>query len=440
MMVRSPRPFRFLGMAVTAFFIAALTPCIRAEGSCGAAKDLVVRALERVRPDSPPSDFADALELLKHATSSCSGLGDAWYYRSLVERRLGHTVPADYALKKADLVGSDALTEKLDPFIVITATVVAPAVGVPTDQEARGTGTSPGQQPAPAPVPMRPQVLTAVREKWALVIGIGQFSDPKIPQLRYTTQDAMSFAALLQDSGYGRFKTENVHLVTDAQATTRNIKAELNWLARVSHSDDLVVIYLATHGSSRSMDTAGVNYIITHDTEITDPDALYATALPMIEVSNAVASRVRARRTAIFLDTCYSGAAVTQERPTLAAGITTSAVSSDTLDRLRQGEGRVVVTASKVNQKSWESQALGHGYFTYYLLQALKQDKGLVSLKKVYTYVREQVSQHVLADWRAEQTPVISESADTLDFVLGAPVMQTTASTSRQISGSSGLH
>lgn len=435
-MLRASRPFLRCGIAMTALLAAALTPSALAVGSCGAAKDLVVRALERVRPDSPPSEFTDALELLKHATSSCSGLGDAWYYRSLVERRLGHAAPADYALKKADLVGSDALTEKLDPFIVITE----PAVAAPAAPEPRSTGSPSVPQPAPAPLPLQPHALTAVREKWALVIGIGQFSDPKIPQLRYTTQDAMSFAALLEDSGYGRFKTENVHLITDAQATTRNIKAELNWLARVSQPDDLVVIYLATHGSSRSMDTAGVNYLITHDTEITDADSLYATALPMVEVSNAVVSRVRARRTAIFLDTCYSGAAVAEGRPVLAAGIATSAVSSETLDRLRQGQGRVVLAASKVNQKSWESQALGHGYFTYYLLQALKQDQGLVSLKKVYAYVREQVSQHVLADWRAEQTPVISESADTLDFVLGVPVVKTAAATSpMRVSGPDGL-
>ena len=37
---------------------------------CGAGKDLVVQALERVRPTSPNDSFEDALELLKHAVST----------------------------------------------------------------------------------------------------------------------------------------------------------------------------------------------------------------------------------------------------------------------------------------------------------------------------------------------------------------------------------
>jgi len=74
---------------------------------------------------------------------------------------------------------------------------------------------------------------------------------------------------------------------------------------------------VATHGSPRSLDTAGgANYIVTYDTEIKsldtpDQDALYATALPMVELANAVATRMKALRTAVILDTCYSGGAVT---------------------------------------------------------------------------------------------------------------------------------
>ncbi len=36
---------------------------------------------------------------------------------------------------------------------------------------------------------------------------------------------------------------------------------------------------------------------------------MYATAYPMVELANAVATRMKALRTAVFLDTCYSGGA-----------------------------------------------------------------------------------------------------------------------------------
>src|ERR1700733_4232261 len=76
------------------------------EDRCGAGKDLVVQALERVTPQSNNDAFEDALQLLKHAVAECPELGDAWYYRSLVEKRLGHDTQARYAIDKASFNGS----------------------------------------------------------------------------------------------------------------------------------------------------------------------------------------------------------------------------------------------------------------------------------------------------------------------------------------------
>jgi uncharacterized caspase-like protein len=117
-----------------------------------------------------------------------------------------------------------------------------------------------------------------------------------------------SFGLAVHDQG--RFKKDHVRLLLDEEATTRNIKSELNLLARSAGRDDLVLIYLASHGSARESDVAGVNYVITHDTDVGDPDSLYATALPMVEVVNVVRNRVKSRRAVVILDTCYSGGAL----------------------------------------------------------------------------------------------------------------------------------
>ena len=45
------------------------------------------------------------------------------------------------------------------------------------------------------------------------------------------------------------------------------------------------------------------------------------------------------------------------------------------LERMSQGTGRIVLSASQVDEESLESPALRHGYFTYFLLQALKSGK-----------------------------------------------------------------
>ena len=55
---------------------------------CGVSKDFEVQALEQIKTGTT-SEVEDGLQLLKHATETCASFGDAWYYRSLFERKLG---------------------------------------------------------------------------------------------------------------------------------------------------------------------------------------------------------------------------------------------------------------------------------------------------------------------------------------------------------------
>jgi hypothetical protein len=390
---------------------AAASVCSPARGQgerCGAGRDLVVQALERITPQSDNSAFEDALQLLKHAVSECGELGDAWYYRSLVEQRLGHDALARYAMDKARFTGSEALQQGLNPLVLAT-----PARrGLIAEGDATKT---PGAPTAP---------LGPVQQKWALVVGIGRFIDRNIPRLNYATADANAFAAQLKDPAIGRFPGANVHVLTDEQATTKNIKEGLNWIARHAEPNDLVLIYVATHGTPRTVDSAGgANYLVTYDTEVYtagnfDEDAMYATAYPMVELSNAVATRMKALRTAVILDTCYSGGSMKNESPRMSAGLANTAPSDRMLERMSQGTGRIVMAASRVDEESLESDELRHGYFTYFLLQALKNGKGITPMSQVYADVAQHVSQRVSAQGM-HQHPVMSRSSEDADFALG---------------------
>ena len=375
-------------------------PFARGQQRCGLARDLVVHALEGMTPASTTGELRDAEQLLKRATDICAEQGDAWYYRGLMDDRAGKKELGEAARRRAALFASEALKDRLDPF----------TLAVP-----KGTGPS-----APGPI----------RQKWALVVGVSRFQDKTVDPLQFTSDDAQSFANVLLDTSAGRFPKANVHVLLNEQATTRNLKVELNWLARSAQADDLVVIYIATHGTARSMDTVGANYVLTYDTEVGEaqnPDLLFATAFPMVDISNVVASRIRATRVAIFLDTCFSEGAMTdgaggagQRR--IAPGLTSAAVSEQTLDHIRQGAGRVIVAASKNDQESMESARLKHGYFTYYLVQALRQGGGAQPLSQVYAYVRQQVSSGVAQDFKSyglHQDPVMSRSEPDTDFALG---------------------
>ena len=376
-----------------------------AQGRCGAGTDLVVQALEKMSANANNDQLGDADQLLKRASDLCAELGDAWYYRSLVERKLGNTRGADFSARQAAKFPSDASAEQQNPF-VLASPLGSRAVtgnGGP-DANAGGPSGPPGQ-------------------RWALIVGIGNFTDQNIEPLKYTANDAQSFMDALLDPKVGGFQADHVHSLLNDQATTKNIKMQLNWLARSAGPDDTVVVYVATHGSSRDLDTVGVNYIITHDTEIgekIDPDSLYATALPMVEISNAIATRVKAQRAAIFLDTCYSGNAAVQEK-LIAPGIKNASLSPDAIAHITQGSGRMVFAAAGTDQESLESDTLKHGFFTYYLVQALQQEGAATPLSKIFDYTEQHVSQTVATQFKqynVQQTPVMGRSADSTDFAL----------------------
>jgi uncharacterized caspase-like protein len=410
----SCRPSRILFVALVALALGlafgSWSHASAQEVKCGVGQDLVVQALERVTPQSGNDAYLDALELLKHAVSVCPELGDAWYYRSLVEKHLGHDALAKYALGKAQFNGSEALDQGLNPLELSTPS-------------SRGITAEEGPAPEANAATARPG---AVQQKWALVIGIGHFTDSKIPTLNYTTADATAFAAALEDPSIGQFPADNVHVLTDQQATTKNIKEQLNWIARHAAANDLVVIYVATHGTPRAIDSAGgANYLVTYDTEAyndgnLNEDALYATAYPMVELANAVATRMKALRTVVFLDTCYSGGAAGGSAPAAADKLANTAPSEAMLSHMSLGTGRIVMSASQNNEESLESDKLHHGYFTYYLLQTLKNGKGLTPLSQVYASVAQQVSQSVSAQG-AHQHPVMDRSSADADFALRAP-------------------
>lgn len=403
-----------LATIAAAFLLLASPPAqARPQGErCGAAKDFVNQALEQIKSGGN-SEIENGLQLLKHANELCTSLGDAWYYRSIFEKKLGRDKNSTYALEKARLFTSEAMTDQRNPFILA----------------------------APAPPPGGASELPPLREKWALAVGISRFHDAGL-NLNFTSKDARDFSAVLQDPKYGRFKSANVHTITD-EVTTRKLKEELNWLARNAQENDLVVIFLASHGTARSADTADVNYVVTSDTDLQSQDSLFATAMAMVDLSDIVRGRIKARRTVILLDTCHSGAAVLAAKER-ALGIAESSPSSSALERIGAGIGRAILTSSTESQVSYEGPPYQNGYFTYFLLGALKQNGGNNSIDQIYAYVRDGIGKAVAGKSVPDrgvsvvgaktqsppgQTPVLSASTVGEKIILGAaPVSSNTPS------------
>jgi len=116
---------------------------------------------------------------------------------------------------------------------------------------------------APASESATSQVLAnrPIKDKWALVVGISQFQNPKL-KLLYAAKDAQDFSQYLIKEG--NFAPDHVKLLTDGDATQKRIMSELGskWLPHMANPDDLVVIFISSHGSPADMDMEGVNYLV----------------------------------------------------------------------------------------------------------------------------------------------------------------------------------
>jgi hypothetical protein len=260
-----------------------------------------------------------------------------------------------------------------------------------TRQEVRTVTLTPARSAAPA--------APIVREQWAVVIGAGRYQNSAIPSLRYTVADAEAVYRTL--TGPGGFAKDHVMLLTDnteRKPTLRNIRYALGtFLARSARKHDTVVIFFAGHGAPeadlRGAERDGLaKYLIPVDA---DPDDLYSTALPMDEIKT-IFERIEAERVVAFLDACYSGAAGGRTFASLKTRATT--VDDLFLERLTRSKGRAIITASRPAEVSVELSELGHGIFTYYLVQGLggaadANRDGIVSLQELYDYLEQQVTQ-----------------------------------------------
>ena len=372
----------------TVIVLSVFAPAAIAQDQCNLAKDIVVQALERIKTGTT-EEAGDGLQLLKHATEVCINSGDAWYFRSIYEKKLGQPSKSEYSMKKAKLFGSEAMDQGEDPFQLAT-------------------------------IPGAPMAVGPVREKWALVVGIAKFQDKHLGRLNFANKDAKDFAAVLVDPSVGRFKPSNVHSLVDGEVTTRQLKQELNWLARSANDpNDLVVIFLSSHGTPRNKDTAEVNYIATSDTELEPEDNLFATSVPMTQISDIVRGRIKAQRTVILLDTCHSGAAAASSASS-GPFRSDSSASNDAMDRIRLGVGRAIVTSSSLDEKSYEGQPYSNGYFTHFLLEGLRKDGGQVSMEQLYAFLKQNVSKAAGLIQR-RQTPVFSHSEHGAEIIIGTP-------------------
>lgn len=268
-----------------------------------------------------------------------------------------------------------------------------------------------------------------VADKWALVIGISNFKDSTI-NLKYAAKDATDFKNFLVTQE--NFAADHVMLLTDENASKEKITSQLGqgWLGKRAQPDDLVVVYVSSHGSP-SLEDVGVNFLVAHDT---DKYKLVSTGIPMQWLTKIIEEQVHSKRVVVILDVCHSGSAGADSKKTSDIDDVDDDADSDSASKglmrvtnmdaskLNVGSGQVVLCSSLADQVSWESKNYPNSIFTRKLMEALQCNGKNTSLKEAFEKLRTLVSAEVLSDRGAVQTPSLYNKSWTGgDPVLAVP-------------------
>lgn len=244
----------------------------------------------------------------------------------------------------------------------------------------------------PATVHVQRKAAEPRSRLFLVVAGVSEYLNARY-RLAYARPDAEAFLAAMRKHTAGLHAELVVAELYDAEATRQSIEAAFARVAQQAHPEDVFVFYYAGHGT---MSEGGAEqaqfYLAPHDvTHLYGDEAqlaakgLSATRLRELSVS------IAARKQVHVLDACQSGGAVE-------AFAVRGAAEERAIVQLARSAGVVVLAAAGSDQYATEVKALGHGIFTYALLQGLageadggRAPDGKVTIKELEAFLNDRV-------------------------------------------------
>lgn len=211
--------------------------------------------------------------------------------------------------------------------------------------------------------PSRDQIMVnsgnADAKCYLMAIGINNYQNPKL-NLNYARADAQAFVKRFVESSRDLYAEMVVEEIYDSEATRDNISSVFRSWAKKVNINDVFIFYYAGHGTL----TEGQFYFVPHEsTRLSDEKSLDATAISSVMMQSQFES-IKALKQIIIMDACQSGGSVEM----LAQR---GAPEEKAIAQLSRSAGIHVMASAGSDQFATEFESLGHGVFTYNLLEAL---------------------------------------------------------------------
>jgi WD40 repeat protein len=223
---------------------------------------------------------------------------------------------------------------------------------------------------------------------YLLTIGVNTYKNNKY-NLNYAQADADGVEKAVKQNSGTLFREIVTYTIRNDKAVKSNILVALDDIKKKSLQQDVLLVYYAGHGVM----TEGANgefYIAPHDvTQLYGKDDMLKEKGISATSLKQYAQEINAQKQVFILDACQSAGAL----ETVAVR---GAAEEKAIAQLARSTGTFWITATGSNQFATEFEKLGHGIFTYALLEGINgagdanADKKL-TVRELSTFIENKV-------------------------------------------------
>ncbi|AFZ38170.1 WD40 repeat-containing protein (plasmid) [Stanieria cyanosphaera PCC 7437] len=238
-------------------------------------------------------------------------------------------------------------------------------------------------------------LITAASSKlWIVLIGVTQYQDENIEDLKFCANDCRGLMEALKIATQSFHGTEIIAHY-DGASHSPELASIITSIQKFgdAQAEDTVLFYFSGHGF---LDRDNNPILCVADTELAD---LAGTGLKLETVLD-VLTECQAKHQVVWLDAC-------QQKLNIQSNSNPNAQLLDALkEQAEQSQNFSAILSCDRHECSWEIPELGHGLFTYYLIQGLRgkaaDPEGIIEVKELFKYVRDRLKQY-LDNWNSPQ-------------------------------------
>lgn len=249
------------------------------------------------------------------------------------------------------------------------------------------------QQKGASPIIVSSGQLSVNSNTYAVVVGISDYQDNAIPDLRFADKDAEAFANYLRSPVFANgagLDEDHLRLLTNQKATAGQVAAALDWLLEQAKEGDRAIIYFSGHGDVERKTVSQPGFLLCWDS----PAKVYmgggTYSLAYLQEIVTTLSTVNLAKVFVISDACHAGKL---------AGSQIGGAQLTTANLAKQFSNELKILSCQPGEFSLEGEQWGggRGCFSYHLVEGLygmadRNQDLVVSLGEIDRYLEDYVT------------------------------------------------